>query len=131
MKFFLVFINRHPIATTWSANWPLQHMSIVIRWEDKAHQNSTFFRFLLTIFLKYLFFECFFHEVSLTIINLFYHARHFVLSSAGVKIQPFWRKRKKFAKIVKNHDILEKVDFCDFWLLRFFKHVRQCQVNVL
>ena len=130
LKFFLVFMNPRPIATTWSANWPLQHMSIVIRWEDKAHQNSTFFRFLLTTFLKYLCFECFFQIVTLTIINLFSHARYFVLSSTGVKSQPFGRKSKKIAKNVKNHDFFKKVDFCDFWLLRFFKHVRQCQANV-
>ena len=131
MNFFLVFMNRHQIATTWSANLPLKHMSIVIRWEDKAYRNSTFFRFFLTIFLEYLCFECFFHIVTLTIINLFQHARHFVLSSAGVKSRPFQRKSKKIAKNVKNHDFLKKVDFCDFWLLLFFWHVRQCQANVL
>ena len=130
MKLFLVFLNRHQIATTWSSNWPLQHMTIVIRWEDKAFQNSTFFRFFLTIFLKYLYFEWFFWEVTLTIINVFQHARHFVLSSTNVKSQPFWRKSKKLAKNVKIHDFLQKVDFYDFWLLRIFKHPRQCQTKV-
>ena len=105
-------------------------MPIVIRWEGKAYQNSTLFRFFLTIFLKYLYFEWFFWEVALTIINVFQHARHFVLSSTRVKSQPLWRKSKKLAKNVKIHDFLQKVDFYDFWLHRIFKHPRQCQAKV-
>ena len=48
LKFFPVFLNRHRIATTWSPIWPLQHIPIAIRWEDKAYQNSTFFRFFFS-----------------------------------------------------------------------------------
>ena len=102
----------------------------MIRWEDNAYKNSTFFRFFLTIFLKYICFTCFFQVVTLTIINVFQHARHFVLSSTRVKSQPFWRKSKKLAKNVKIHDFLQKVDFYDFWLLRIFKHPGQCQAKV-
>ena len=114
MKLFLVFLNRHQIASTWSSNWPLQHMPIVIRWEDKAYQNSTFFRFFLTIFLKYLYFEWFFWEVTLTIINVFQHARHFVLSSTRVKSQPFWRKSKKLEKMSKIMTFCKKLTSVTF-----------------
>ena len=128
LKFFLILMDRHPIATTWSANWPLQHMSIVIRWEDKAHQNSTFFRFLLTIFLKYLFCECFFHEVTLTLINLFITPDILFHHQQESKVNHFGEKAKKLQKLSKIMTFYKKLTSVtfDFWgFLNMSDSVRQ------
>ena len=102
---------------------PAGPYSTCLSWLDEKKKRNKiphFFDFFRQFFAKIFVLSVFFRILTLNIINLFEHARHFVLSSAGAKSQPFGRKSKKIAKIVKNCDFLEKVDFCDFWLLRIF-----------